>query len=424
MKDFLIKFLKKKRERTLKELSFKNIQKDTNISEIFNAINSFNNESEIRYVGGCVRKILNDEKFDDIDLATNLNPQEIKAALEKNRINYFETGLEYGTITARIGEKNFEITSLRKDIKTDGRHALVEFTKDWKEDSLRRDFSINSIYSDADGNLFDPNDGVKDLAEGVVRFIGNPEKRIKEDYLRILRYLRFFVNYSKKDHDPEIKKVIKQNIGGIINLSKERLIDEFKKLILSNGFLNIYKDDFSQDLLLLIFPQLKNLNVFKKLNKYNKNILIKKDFIFLVALLIVDETDNAEYFLYKYNVSKETKKRISFLKDFFTKNIDQNTFSKNNLEKFFYYNGKSNLIDLIDFYLLKFNKNNKKIINLKSYFEKKEKPLFPIKAKDIMEKYNIKEGRELGEKLKNLEKIWVENSFKISDNEIEKIFSN
>mgnify|MGYP001177420006 CR=1 FL=1 len=424
MKDFLIKFLNKKRERTLKELSFKNIQQDTNISEIFSAINSFNNESEIRYVGGCVRKILNDEKFDDIDLATNLNPQEIKAALEKNRINYFETGLEYGTITARIGEKNFEITSLRKDIKTDGRHALVEFTKDWKEDSLRRDFSINSIYSDADGNLFDPNDGVKDLAEGVVRFIGNPEKRIKEDYLRILRYLRFFLNYSKKDHDPEIKKVIKQNIGGIINLSKERLIDEFKKLILSNGFLNIYKDDFSQDLLLLIFPQLKNLNVFKKLNKYNKNILIKKDFIFLVALLIVDETDNAEYFLYKYNVSKETKKRISFLKDFFTKHIDQNTFSKNNLEKFFYYNGKSNLIDLIDFYLLKFNKNNKKIINLKSYFEKKEKPLFPIKAKDIMEKYNIKEGRELGEKLKNLEKIWVENSFKISDNEIEKIFSN
>ncbi len=424
MKDFLIKFLNKKRERTLKELSFKNIQQDTNISEIFSAINSFNNESEIRYVGGCVRKILNDEKFDDIDLATNLNPQEIKAALEKNRINYFETGLEYGTITARIGEKNFEITSLRKDIKTDGRHALVEFTKDWKEDSLRRDFSINSIYSDADGNLFDPNDGVKDLAEGVVRFIGNPEKRIKEDYLRILRYLRFFVNYSKKDHDPEIKKVIKQNIGGIINLSKERLIDEFKKLILSNGFLNIYKDDFSQDLLLLIFPQLKNLNVFKKLNKYNKNILTKKDFIFLLALLIVDETDNAEYFLYKYNVSKETKKRISFLRDFFTKNIDKNTFSKNNLEKFFYYNGKSNLIDLIDFYLLKFNKNNKKIINLKSYFEKKEKPLFPVKAKDIMEKYNIKEGRELGEKLKNLEKIWVENSFKISDNEIEKIFSN
>ena len=424
MKEFLNKLLRNKKKITSKELSFKKIQKETKISEIFNSINSFNNESEIRYVGGCVRKILNDEKFDDIDLATNLSPKEVKIALEKSKINYFETGIEHGTITARIEEKNFEITSLRKDIKTDGRHALVEFTKDWKQDSTRRDFSINSIYSDAEGNLFDPNDGVKDLANGVIKFIGDSEKRIKEDYLRILRYLRFFVNYSKKDHDPKIKKVIKQNLGGIVNLSKERLIEEFRKLILSNGFYNIYKDDFSQSLLLLIFPQLKNLKVLKKLNKYNKNILAKKDFIFLLALLIIDDTDNAEYFLYKYNVSKETKKRIFFLKEFFSKNNDNKNFSKKNLEKIFYYDGKSNLIDLIDFYLLKQNKNNKKIVNLRNYFEKKEKLLFPIKAKDIMEKYKIKEGRELGEKLKNLEKIWVENSFKISNNEIEKIFSN
>ena len=424
MKELLIKLLRNKKKITSKELSFKKIQKETKITEIFNCINSFNNESEIRYVGGCVRKILNGEKFDDIDLATNLSPKEVKIALEKFKINYFETGIEHGTITARIEEKNFEITSLRKDIKTDGRHALVEFTKDWREDSIRRDFSINSIYSDAEGNLFDPNDGVKDLENGVIKFIGDSEKRIKEDYLRILRYLRFFVNYSKKNHDPKIKKVIKQNLEGIVNLSKERLIDEFKKLILSDGFFNIYKDDFSKNLLLLIFPQLKNLNVLKRLNKYKKNILAKKDFIFILALLIIDDTDNAEYFLYKYNVSNETKKRIYFLNEFFSKNNNNKKFTKSNLERIFYYNGKSNLIDLIDFYLLKQNKNNKKIINLKNYFEKKEKPSFPIKAKYIMEKYKIKEGRELGEKLKNLEKIWVENSFKISNNEIEKIFSN
>ena len=178
MKEFLNKLLRNKKKITSKELSFKKIQKETKISEIFNSINSFNNESEIRYVGGCVRKILNDEKFDDIDLATNLSPKEVKIALEKSKINYFETGIEHGTITARIEEKNFEITSLRKDIKTDGRHALVEFTKDWKQDSTRRDFSINSIYSDAEGNLFDPNDGVKDLANGVIKFIGDSEKRI------------------------------------------------------------------------------------------------------------------------------------------------------------------------------------------------------------------------------------------------------
>ena len=180
MKNILTKIFSSKKNLSSKEISFLEITKKTKISEIFNAILNYNEISEIRYVGGCVRKILNDEKFDDIDLATNLNPQEIKAALEKNRINYFETGLEHGTITARIGEKNFEITSLRKDIKTDGRHALVEFTKDWKEDSLRRDFSINSIYSDADGNLFDPNDGVEDLKNGKIEFIGDPEKELKK----------------------------------------------------------------------------------------------------------------------------------------------------------------------------------------------------------------------------------------------------
>tara|TARA_B100001175_G_scaffold315955_1_gene328686 strand:- start:434 stop:1708 length:1275 start_codon:yes stop_codon:yes gene_type:complete len=424
MKEFLIKLLKNKKKTTFKEISFKNIQKETKISKIFDAINSFNDESEIRYVGGCVRKILSGENFDDIDLATNLKPSDVKIALEKNSINFFETGVKHGTITAQIEKKNFEITSLRKDVTTDGRHALVEFTKDWKEDSFRRDFSINSIYSDEEGNLFDPCDGVKDLKDGVIKFVGKPEHRIKEDYLRILRYLRFFVNYSKKDHDPEVKKVIKQNIGGIINLSKERLIEELMKLVLSSGFINIFKHNFSQDLLLLIFPQLKNLNIFKKLNKYSRSILYKKDFIFLLALLIIDETDNADYFLYKYKVSNETKKRVSFLKDFFGKNFDKKNFSIKNLEFLFYYHGKSNLIDLIDFYLLRYNKSNKKIIHLRSYFEKKEKPIFPVKTKDIMKKYNLKESRELGQKLKKIEKVWVQNSFKISDNEIEKIFLN
>ena len=142
------------------------------------------------------------------------------------------TGIEHGTITARIEEKNFEITSLRKDVSTDGRRAVVEFTDDWAEDAIRRDFTINSIYSDKEGNLFDPNEGVKDLKNGKIEFIGDPEKRIKEDYLRILRYVRFFLNYSKNEHKLNVKKVIKQNISEIVKLSKERLIDELKKLVI------------------------------------------------------------------------------------------------------------------------------------------------------------------------------------------------
>ena len=133
---------------------------------------------------------MNNEKVDDIDLATNLNPLEVTEILKNNNINFYESGIEHGTITAIVDDHKFEITSLREDIFTDGRHAKVKFSKDWKKDASRRDFTINSIYSDLDGNLFDPFNGKKDIEIGQVSFIGDAEKRVKEDYLRILRYLR------------------------------------------------------------------------------------------------------------------------------------------------------------------------------------------------------------------------------------------
>ena len=331
MKNILTKIFSSKKKFSSKEISFLEITKKTKVSEIFNAILNYNEISEIRYVGGCVRKILNDEEFDDIDLATNLSPEEVKECLKKNKIDFFETGIDHGTITARIDEKNFEITSLRKDILTDGRRAVVEFTKEWTKDALRRDFTINSIYADKEGNLFDPNDGVKDLENKKVNFIGDPEKRVKEDYLRILRYVRFFLNYSKQDHNSNVKKIIKQNVSGISKLSKERLIDELKKLATSRGFLNIYEDDFCKEILLLIFPQIKNTEILKKLKKNYASEIIKKDFIFLLSLLIIDETDNAAFFLYKFNMSNQAKEKINFLKEMYDKFDDKNIYSKKNL---------------------------------------------------------------------------------------------
>ena len=393
MKNILTKIFSSKNDLSSKEVSFLEIAKTTKVSDLFKVISNYNDLSEIRYVGGCVRKILNNEKFDDIDLATNLKPDEVKECLKNNNINFFETGIDHGTITARIDEKNFEITSLRKDVSTDGRRAVVEFTNEWTEDALRRDFTINSIYADKEGNLFDPNDGVKDLENGKIEFIGDPEKRVKEDYLRILRYVRFFLNYSKQKHKLNVKKIIKQNISGIVKLSKERLIDELKKLVMSNGFINIGNDEFCKEIVLLIFPQVKNIDIFKKLNKNYKSEILKKDFIFLLSLLIIDETDSTEFFLYKFNVSNEAKKRINFLKEIYDKSNDKNTFSKNNLQKIFYFQGKSYLLDVIDFQLFRSNKKNNKLIELKKHFEKLEKPLFPIKAKIIMEKYNLKEGQ-------------------------------
>ena len=423
MKNILTKIFSSKKKFSSKEISFLEITKRTKISELFKAISNYNDLSEIRYVGGCVRKILNNEKFDDIDLATNLKPIEVKECLKKNNIDFFETGIAHGTITARIDEKNFEITSLRKDISTDGRHAVVEFTNEWTKDAMRRDFTINSIYADKEGNLFDPNDGVKDLENKKVNFIGDPEKRVKEDYLRILRYVRFFLNYSKQDHNSNVKKIIKQNVSGISKLSKERLIDELKKLAVSTGFLNICEDDFCKEIVLLIFPQLKNIDILKKLKKNYKIEIAKKDFIFLLSLLIIDETDNTEFFLYKFNMSNQDKAKINFLKEVHDKSHDKDTFSKKNLQRIFYFQGKSYLLDAIDFQLFRTNKKNKNLIELKKYFEKLEKPKFPIKAKIIMEKYNIKESKEFGQKLKHLENLWVENNFKISEKEVENTFS-
>ena len=151
----------------------KDISKKIPVSKIFNAINSYSTSSELRYVGGCIRKIIQKEIVDDIDLATNLNPTQVCDALKNNNINYYETGIDHGTITAVIKDYKFEITSLREDVSTDGRHAEVKFSKDWKEDAARRDFTINSIYSDSEGNLFDPYDGKNDLETGKIKFIGD-----------------------------------------------------------------------------------------------------------------------------------------------------------------------------------------------------------------------------------------------------------
>ncbi len=328
MDNFLDKIFFRSRNLDYISQNFINLTTQTPAKRIFEALNTYSERSEVRYVGGCVRKIIKKETVDDIDLATNLVPSEVCDALKRKNINFYETGIQHGTITAIIDDYKYEITSLRKDVSTDGRHAKVEFSSDWKEDAARRDFSINSIYSDKDGNLFDPYNGKKDLESGNINFIGDSENRIKEDYLRILRYIRFFINYSNQSHDLNIIKKIKKNIGGVSKLSSERLLDEFKKLTKSNAFLKIFNDKISLELIEIIFPQLKNLENFKKLNSHAIDNLSKVDFIFLLSLLIVDGSDNTDYFLYKFNISKKDQKRLKSIDFFYKENV---SIKKSNL---------------------------------------------------------------------------------------------
>jgi poly(A) polymerase len=313
---------------------------------------------------------------------------------------------------------------LRKDVQTDGRHAKVEFSLDWKEDSARRDFSINSIYSDGEGNLFDPNNGKQDLDKGLINFIGDTETRIKEDYLRILRYIRFFLNYSKHNHDPKVIRIIKRNIDGISQLSSERLLDEFRKLTQSVGFMRLFKDKDCLEIIEIVFPQFKNLQKFKKLNSYANENLSKIDFIFLLSLMIIDGTDNTDYFFYKFRISKKDQKRLKLIDLFYKDKSDLKKFTEKNFNKIFYYDGKQAVNDIINFKLFTSTKVEKKLIKLMEIYKDKVTPTMPIGSDILMNKYNIPEGKILGNKLKMIEEIWVSNNFNISEKQLKKIVNN
>ena len=424
MKNFLLKFIKQKNINLNTNLKFENLKKKYEIKKIFNIFSNDLNNCQIRFIGGCVRKALSNENIDDIDLAVDLTPEEVKLILKNNNIKFFETGIEHGTITAKINNEKLEITSLRRDIKSYGRHADVEFTKKWYEDAARRDFSINCIYADLEGNLYDPFEGKKDLKNGKVKFIGNAENRIREDYLRVLRYIRFFLDYSNQPHDLDIQKKILKNISGINKISKERLLNELEKIFKSKNIFKINDDEFLVKILNLVFPELKNIHLLEKLNDQALEILQSKDFLFWLSILIIDETDNTDYFLYKYKLSNNDKKRIKFLYQNYPKLSDNNFFSEKNFHKLVYYNDKSLVVDLIDFKICVSKKDITKMIKLKNSIIETNKPIFPIKAKNLIEEYNLKEGKELGTKLKKIEDVWVQNNFKITNQEVNRIINN
>ena len=424
MKNFFDKIFLRSNNLDYISQNIKHLSKNVSVKKIFDSINSFSPESEIRYVGGCIRKIINKEEIDDIDFATNLEPKEVCDVLKENNISYYETGIDHGTIIAVIDKYKFEITSLRKDTQTDGRHAKVKFSKDWKEDALRRDFTINSIYSDKEGNLFDPFNGKKDLENGLINFIGDADIRIKEDYLRILRYLRFFSNYSKHPHNTDNLRKLKINIGGVSKLSKERLLDELKKIVKLETLEKLVKDKSSLDLTLMIFPELKNINIFSKLNLNLRNLLEEVDFVFLLSLMIIDGSDNADYFLYKFNISKKDQKRIKIIDNFYKEKVSKKILSENNLNKIFYYEGKQAVNDILNFHIIKSKKLDRSLVELNKKYQKKIIPKMPIAADLLINKYQISKGKKLGSKLKMIEEQWVNNNFKISDQQVENIVND
>jgi poly(A) polymerase len=189
---------------------------------------------DARVVGGAVRDwLLTGQPTTDVDLATALAPDAVTAALEKVGLRAVPTGVDHGTVTALAKGRSFEITTLRRDVATDGRHAVVAFTDDWRADAARRDFTINAMSMARDGTVFDYFDGRTDLAAGIVRFVGDPAARIAEDALRILRFFRFQARYGRGVPDPAAIAAIEGGLAGLAVLSAERVWSELRRILLA-----------------------------------------------------------------------------------------------------------------------------------------------------------------------------------------------
>ncbi len=368
-----------------------------------------------RFVGGCVRKHLSGETIDDIDVATILTSNEIKQKFQNTNLKIVETGIKHGTITLISEKYKLELTTLRKDLETDGRHAEVEYIDDWTLDSERRDFTINAIYLDINGKLFDPQMGTTDLKNNNVKFIGDPQKRIEEDYLRIIRFLRFSIEYDSQADSTTIE-AIKTNLDGIKKISKERILTELFKILNLKNFENILRDQDKKLIFLMLFPELKfldRLQRFSKIKSYSK-INTKS----LLAILLVDEKENHEYFFHKYGISNDIKNNLNL----FAKNLrllkkDENFFNKN-LEKNIYLYGKEHLTVLnILSYLSNIKSNLQSFTKIHSKIFRAKIHNFTFNGEYLL-KNGMKEGLAVGRVLKIIEREWIENNFKISNKKV------
>jgi poly(A) polymerase len=371
-----------------------------------------------RFVGGCVRKHLTHDKVDDIDIATILSVEEIKEKFKDTNFRVVETGIKHGTVTLVSKTFKLELTTLRKDLETDGRHAKVEYISDWQLDSERRDFTINAIYLDINGNILDPQMGTVDLKNNNVKFIGDPQKRIEEDYLRIIRFIRFKIMYNSKV-ELTTNEAIKQNLNGIKKISKERILTELYKILDLKNFINLGENVFLKKIFTLVFPEFKNLKRLDRLIKICDNSQINKEL--LLAVLLIDEKNSHEYFGHKYNVSSNIKNNLNLL----AKNLkllkNNKDFFNKDLEKNIYLNDKNHLIKLniLNFvidtkYKFKdFSENLKRILRSKIH-------KFNIDGKYLMDN-GMQQGAMMGKVLKKIEEEWIKNNFTITKNQVQEI---
>lgn len=364
---------------------------------------------EARVVGGAVRDALQGRGFHEIDLATSLPPQHMMAALTKAGLKTVPTGIDFGTITAVIDGKGYEITTLRHDVETDGRHAKVAFTDDWQADAARRDFTMNALYLDEGGKLYDYFNGQADAMAGSVRFIGDAHARIQEDVLRILRFFRFYAWYGQGPINAEGLAACRTHAGLIPQLSVERVWHEITKCLAAPDPLPSWRLMLDAKILGTLLPEANNLQRLQGLLVAEKKYEVPASSLRRLSSLLPPDDKIADDVAQKLKTSKRDAAKLHHLAKLPAWLVGK--FDPVPFRRALYTYGVD---DVRDAALLTAATHPE--LNLETPLATATEwnhPNFPLQGQDLL-KLGVAAGPKMGELLRAIEEEWIAADFRLT----------
>jgi poly(A) polymerase len=365
---------------------------------------------DARFVGGAVRNAILGREISDVDIATPLVPIEVMRRLETAGIKAVGTGADHGTVTAIVGVRSFEVTTLRRDVTTDGRRAIVQFSTDWKEDAARRDFTMNALYASAEGEILDYFGGAADAKTGRVRFIGDASQRIREDYLRILRLFRFHAWYGKGDIDADALMATAAAKAGIANLSGERLRSEMLKLLAADSPAAVLRIMAAASILSEVLPGALMIPRLERLAAIDAEAFFAPDALLRLAALLPSDSSRVATVAERWQLSNAECRRLEEIAE--TKAKIVSYLSVREVHKLLYRLGVRRFKDMVFLRWAEDPKPSSAIgwRALLAQAESWQRPKFPLTGRDVM-LAGVREGPLVGEILAEVEEWWVDADF-------------
>ena len=403
--------------------SLENLQwlQSESVQKIFSILEE--SGAETRVVGGAVRNSILGLEFKEIDFATTATPDEVIALFTAKKIRTIPTGAEYGTVTVVLDSVNYEVTTLREDIQTDGRHAVVKFGKNWSKDAERRDFTMNALYLDRYGKLFDYTGGYQDCLNKKIEFIGSAEQRIQEDYLRILRYFRFMATFGFVEFDKATMSAILKNKNGLNQLSPERISMEMKKILVGSFAAEIIEKMVETGLFQILTGGDVHLPQFQKLIQLSKSLKFEINPTVMIYTLVISDSEDIDRVVEKMHFLNSERKRMHSIYEFSKVSILD--LADLELTKLLYKYGRQTSFDgvLIQFINGQLPEQKSKLNLILRKLSELEIPEFEISGKDLIT-MGVKPGKQMGELLKRGESAWINSGFKLSKNELLQLIGN